>query len=199
MFWRANDIAGTSWPVSPVIAATSLTDVKDVSMTIVNDLPFISGQYKDGGTKRVFSLMASDATGSTWDSVVNVSIIAGSSNSIRACYTSDRPAIAFTTENVADELIFVRAQNNTATAWDSVVPVAGPSGFEAELGAGIGFALIDGGPVLTCSFDIQPHNIDAPFSVKANDAAGSSWGTATPIVPSDYSERVNLYQPHHVK
>lgn len=154
------------------------------SMTIVSGNPAISYYYYTGSfAKGLRYVRATDASGTTWGTPVDVAVSGNpfvSFPDVRV--VSGNPAIAYSDDS-AQELRYVRATDSMGTAWGSPISIL-------DLGSQGGYLsmeVVNGRPAISYYQDSG-----GVWYVRANDALGTSWGTPIEIDSSGYIATTDL-------
>ena len=167
---RATNANGTAWG-TPVSFGAG-TGGYDASLALVDGHPAIA--YVDSTFQQLFYVRANDATGTTWGTPVLLEASApnGTGVYVKLLVVDGNPAVTY--HNVdAGDLRYRRATNAQGTAWGAAVVVATGAPIEPDM------AIINGRPAISYAGLVgADRNI---FYVRANDTAGTTWGTPQQI------------------
>lgn len=159
---------------------------ENASMAIVNGNPAIT--YHDTMKDRIRYVRATDASGTAWNTPLEIANNGGGSPVYRTTplvVVNGNPAIAYYDDN-SDDLLYLRANDPDGTSWGSPVTVDPVSG-----GVGTGrhacMIIVAGRPAIA-----YQNGSERLTYVRANDANGTSWGTRQILTPSELVRHISL-------
>jgi hypothetical protein len=181
MYVRANDSTGSSWPASltevypdPTVGTTGLMAI---SMEIADGRPAIA--FSSSNEDELKYVRASDVDGTSWPAPILLS--SDNARNPSMDIINSNPAVAFPSFQTGPyDIKYIRSNDAQGSSWGTTVQavvssneLSEPSLFE-----------VNGRPALKYSeFDSFSSTRYAKY-VRANDAAGSSWGTPVTLYSS---------------
>jgi len=167
---RAADSNGTSWgtTISPATCSQNAIVTSQICrLTVVNGHPAI--MYYGNSAIKVAYVRASDSTGATWGSYVDIDATNAAVSYGNIAVVNDTPMVIYGTYSVAGDLYYARATDGDGTAWGT------PAAIDAtgDVGGYNCLAIVNGNPAASY-YDYT--NFDLKY-VRASNVSGTAWGT----------------------
>jgi hypothetical protein len=172
--WSVDSTSGTGFSASATFATQTIDPGGQTgshgSLAVINGRPAVAYRDDDGG--KLFYIRSVDASGTSWppSAIVRVDGAIDSAGQFASLAEVDgRPAISYYANG---DLRYVRANDAAGMSWPSPITIDGAT---SNVGRDTSLALIGGKPAIA----YQSPNTGEILYAWADDAAGTSWNTAS--------------------